>query len=145
MTSPTIIPVAVKGIGKGFLLRLSGKGGVILRSVVARFQIVKEERKSRIVIEELELPSRLFETGFEPVGRKRVNSYFNLRWLELIKLVLEIRMIWRCCKECNLLVLRMGGHTFSVMFAHYFLLRQLVTDKELELWWTFAGRKCKFI
>ncbi|KAL0814356.1 hypothetical protein Bca101_070799 [Brassica carinata] len=40
-------------------------------------------------MDELELPSRLFETGCEPTGKKRVNNYFNLRWIEVIKSALE--------------------------------------------------------
>ncbi|CAA7047789.1 unnamed protein product [Microthlaspi erraticum] len=36
-------------------------------------------------MEEMGLPERLFESGFEPTGRKRVHSYFTLRWVELIK------------------------------------------------------------
>ncbi|KAL0775524.1 hypothetical protein Bca101_040676 [Brassica carinata] len=44
---------------------------------------------SRFVMDELELPSGLFETGCEPTGKKRVNNYFNLRWIEVIKSALE--------------------------------------------------------
>ncbi|KAL0740434.1 hypothetical protein Bca4012_081947 [Brassica carinata] len=95
-------------------------------------------------MEELELPSRLFETGFEPVGRKRVNSYFNLRWIDLIKLALDKDDLEMLQGTQFATVLRMGGHTFSVMFAHYFLSRQLVTEKELELWWTFAGKPIRY-
>ncbi|KAL0704402.1 hypothetical protein Bca4012_070827 [Brassica carinata] len=40
-------------------------------------------------MDELGLPSRMFETGFEPIGKKRVNNYFNLRWIELIKSALD--------------------------------------------------------
>ncbi|WZZ68630.1 hypothetical protein YC2023_080000 [Brassica napus] len=40
-------------------------------------------------MDELELPSGLFETGCEPTGKKRVNNYFNLRWIEVIKSALE--------------------------------------------------------
>ncbi|CAN7041600.1 unnamed protein product [Brassica oleracea var. botrytis] len=42
-----------------------------------------------VVMDELGLPSRMFETGFEPIGKKRVNNYFNLRWIELIKSALD--------------------------------------------------------
>ena len=44
---------------------------------------------SRFVMDELELPSGLFETGCESTGKKRVNNYFNLRWIEVIKSALE--------------------------------------------------------
>lgn len=91
-------------------------------------------------MEELELPSKLIETGFEPVGRKMVNSYFNLRWIELIKLALDEDDLEMLQGTQFATVLCMGGHTYSVMFAHYFLSGQLVTEKELELWWTFAGK-----
>ncbi|CAF2004021.1 unnamed protein product [Brassica napus] len=36
-------------------------------------------------MEELELPSRLFETGYEPTGKKSVNNYFNLLHHSLAK------------------------------------------------------------
>ncbi|CAA7038851.1 unnamed protein product [Microthlaspi erraticum] len=35
------------------------------------------------------LPRRMFETGCEPTGRKRVNNYFTLRWVETIKPALD--------------------------------------------------------
>ncbi|CAN6868935.1 unnamed protein product [Brassica oleracea] len=38
----------------------------------------------------------------------------------------------------------MGGHTFSVMFLHYILSRQLVTEKELELWWLYVGKPIRY-
>ncbi|KAL0673695.1 hypothetical protein Bca4012_001676 [Brassica carinata] len=41
------------------------------------------------VMEELGLPSRMFEMGFEPTGKKRINNYFNLRWIELINMALD--------------------------------------------------------
>ncbi|KAF2600073.1 hypothetical protein F2Q68_00009956 [Brassica cretica] len=42
-----------------------------------------------VVMDELGLPSRMFETGLEPMGKKRVNNYFNLRCIELIKSALD--------------------------------------------------------
>ncbi|KAF8050186.1 hypothetical protein N665_2031s0004 [Sinapis alba] len=81
-------------------------------------------------MEELGLPSRLFKTGFEPTGRKRVNIYFNLRWIELIKNFGKL--------------LKMGSHTFSVVFLHYILSRQLVTAKDYELWWLFVGKPIRY-
>ncbi|KAF8102851.1 hypothetical protein N665_0191s0002, partial [Sinapis alba] len=95
-------------------------------------------------MDELGLPPRLFETGFEPFGRKRVNSYFNLRWLDLIKQALEDEHLEMLTTSQFGRVLQMGGHTFSVMFMHYLLSRQLVTEKELELWWLFAGKPIRY-
>ncbi|CAF1916996.1 unnamed protein product [Brassica oleracea] len=46
-------------------------------------------RSHFVVMDELGMPSRMFETGFEPMGKKRVNNYFNLRWIELIKSALD--------------------------------------------------------
>ncbi|KAF8115491.1 hypothetical protein N665_0026s0036, partial [Sinapis alba] len=90
-------------------------------------------------MDELGLPPRLFETGFEPSGRKRVNSYFNLCWLDLIKQALEDEHLGMLTTSQFGRVLQMGGHIFSVMFMHYLLSRQLVTEKELELWWLRKG------
>ncbi|KAG2296841.1 hypothetical protein Bca52824_043510 [Brassica carinata] len=91
-------------------------------------------------MEELGLPSRMFEMGFEPTGKKRINNYFNLRWIELIKMALDDDHLAMLNASQFRRVLQMGGHTFSVMFVHYFLSRQLVTVKEFELWWLFAGK-----
>uniref|UniRef100_A0A0D3E8M1 DUF1985 domain-containing protein n=1 Tax=Brassica oleracea var. oleracea TaxID=109376 RepID=A0A0D3E8M1_BRAOL len=38
----------------------------------------------------------------------------------------------------------MGGHTFSVMFLQYIISRQLVTEKELELWWFYVGNPIRY-
>uniref|UniRef100_A0A0D3D956 NB-ARC domain-containing protein n=1 Tax=Brassica oleracea var. oleracea TaxID=109376 RepID=A0A0D3D956_BRAOL len=40
-------------------------------------------------MDELELPSGLFKTDCKPTGKKKVNNYFNLRWIEVIKSALE--------------------------------------------------------
>ena len=40
-------------------------------------------------MEELGLPERLFLTGYEPTGRKRINNYFNLWWIEVVKATLS--------------------------------------------------------
>ena len=37
-------------------------------------------------------------------------------------------------------VLQMGSYTFYVMLFHYFLARQLVLEKDFELWWLFVGK-----
>ncbi|CAN6999154.1 unnamed protein product [Brassica rapa subsp. trilocularis] len=41
-------------------------------------------------------------------------------------------------------VLKMGSHTFSVMFLHYLLSRQLITEKHFELWWLFVGKPIRY-
>ncbi|KAF8087502.1 hypothetical protein N665_0583s0011 [Sinapis alba] len=41
-------------------------------------------------------------------------------------------------------VLQMGDHTFSVMFLHYLLSRQLVIEKDFELWWLFVGKPIRY-
>ncbi|WZZ74070.1 hypothetical protein YC2023_085440 [Brassica napus] len=70
-------------------------------------------------MEELELPSRLFETGYEPTGKKSVNNYFNLRWIEVIKSALE-------------------DEDLTMLSASQF--GQLITEKDFELWWLFVGK-----
>ncbi|KAF8109191.1 hypothetical protein N665_0101s0021 [Sinapis alba] len=95
-------------------------------------------------MDELGLPSRLFEFGFKPYGRKRANSYFNLRWLDLIKKALEDDPLEMLNASQFGRVLQMGGHTFSVMFLHYLLSQQLLTEKELELWWLFVGKPIRY-
>uniref|UniRef100_A0A0D3ASR7 Uncharacterized protein n=1 Tax=Brassica oleracea var. oleracea TaxID=109376 RepID=A0A0D3ASR7_BRAOL len=56
-----------------------------------KFQVSSpsENRSHFVVMDELGLPSRMFETGLEPMGKKRVNNYFNLRCIELIKSALD--------------------------------------------------------
>ena len=96
-------------------------------------------------MEELELPSRLFETGYELTGKKRVNNYFNLRWIEVIKSALEDEDLTMLSASQFGKVLKMGSHTFSVMFIHYLLSRQLITEKDFELWWLFVGKPIRYV
>ncbi|CAN6990615.1 unnamed protein product, partial [Brassica rapa subsp. trilocularis] len=70
-------------------------------------------------MDELDLPSRLFETGFEPTGKKMFNNYFNLCWIEVIKSALEDEDLAMLNASQFGQVLKMGFHTFSVMFLHY--------------------------
>ncbi|CAN7056788.1 unnamed protein product [Brassica rapa subsp. trilocularis] len=86
----------------------------------------------------------MFEAGSEPSGRKRVNNYFNLRWIDLIKNALEEDDLEMLNQSQFRRVLQMGSHTFSVMFLHYCLSRQLVTAKEFELWWIFVGKPIRY-
>ncbi|KAF8100501.1 hypothetical protein N665_0223s0027 [Sinapis alba] len=90
------------------------------------------------------LPCRLFETGFEPTGKKRVNNYFNLRWIEVLKTALEDDDLAMLHASQFGKILQMGDHTFSVMFLHYLLSRQLVTEKDLQLWWLFVGKPIRY-
>ncbi|CAN6825808.1 unnamed protein product [Brassica oleracea] len=68
---------------------------------------------------ELDLPSRLFETCFEPAGKKMVNNYFNLSWIEVIKSALENEDLAILNASQFGQVLQMGSHTFSVMAVLY--------------------------
>ncbi|CAG7864400.1 unnamed protein product [Brassica rapa] len=95
-------------------------------------------------MDELGLPLRMFEAGSEPSGRKRVNNYFNLRWIDIIKSALEEEDLEMLNESQFRRVLQMGSHTFSVMFLHYCLSRQLVTAKEYELWWIFVGKPIRY-
>nr|VDD01085.1 unnamed protein product [Brassica oleracea] len=95
-------------------------------------------------MDELGLPLRMFEAGSEPSGRKRVNNYFNLRWIDIIKSALEEEDLEMLNESQFRRVLQMGSHTFSVMFLHYCLSRQLVTAKENELWWIFIGKPIRY-
>ncbi|CAA7061277.1 unnamed protein product [Microthlaspi erraticum] len=95
-------------------------------------------------MEELGLPERLFQTGFEPTGRKRVNNYFTLRWVELIKPALDAEYLQMLSESQFKSIMKMGGHIFSVMFVHYLLSRQLVTKKKYELWWVFSGKPVRY-
>lgn len=95
-------------------------------------------------MEELGLPEQLFQTGFEPSGRKRINNYFNLRWIEVIKEALSDAQQEMLAESQFRQIMLMGAHTFSVMFAHQLLSRQLITRKKYELWWRFAGKPIRY-
>ena len=41
-------------------------------------------------------------------------------------------------------VLKMGSHTFSVMFLHYLLSRQLINETDFELWWLFVEKPIRY-
>ncbi|KAG2312811.1 hypothetical protein Bca52824_024368 [Brassica carinata] len=95
-------------------------------------------------MDDLGVPLRMFESGSEPTDRKRVNNYFNLRWIDIIKGALEEEDKQMLIDSQFGRVLQMGSHTFSVMFLHYCLSRQLITAKEYELWWTFVGKPIRY-
>ncbi|CAF2072801.1 unnamed protein product [Brassica napus] len=95
-------------------------------------------------MDELGLPLRMFEAGSEPSGRKWVNNYFSLRWIDIIKSALEEEDLEMLNESQFRRVLQMGSHTFSVMFLHYCLSRQLLTAKEYELWWIFVGKPIRY-
>ncbi|CAA7017432.1 unnamed protein product [Microthlaspi erraticum] len=68
-------------------------------------------------MEEMGLSEKLFQTGFEPTGRKRINNYFTLRWVEIIKTTLDKEYI-KILRESQFKnVMRMGGHIFSVIYG----------------------------
>lgn len=92
-----------------------------------------------------ELPKRMFEFGFEPnATMMRINNYFNLRWVDIIRDALEDADIEMLMGSQFGNLMQMGKHTFSVKFVHYLLTRQLVTNKKNELWWLFAGKPIRF-
>ncbi|CAN6852218.1 unnamed protein product [Brassica oleracea] len=95
-------------------------------------------------MDELGLPLRMFGAGSEPSGRKRVNNYFNIWWIDIIKSALEEEDLEMLNELQFRRVLQMGSHTFSVMFLHYCLSRQLLTAKEYELWWIFVGKPIRY-
>ena len=95
-------------------------------------------------MDDLGVPLRMFESGSEPTGRKRVNNYFNLWWIDIIKGALEEEDKQMLIDSQFGRVLQMGSHTFSVMFLHYCLSRQLITAKEYELWWIFVGKPIRY-
>ena len=93
---------------------------------------------------DVELPKCLFRIGCEPEGRKRINNYFTLRWIEIIKSALDQAHLKQLEGSQFGSLLKIGKHQFSVMFLHYILSRQLVTDKKYEMWWVFAGKPIWF-
>ncbi|CAA7040433.1 unnamed protein product [Microthlaspi erraticum] len=74
-------------------------------------------------MEEMGLPERMFESGNEPTGRKRVNNHFNLRWVDNIKPALDEEHLEMLAESQYGRLMRMGNHTFAVMFVHYLLSR----------------------
>ncbi|CAN6855257.1 unnamed protein product [Brassica oleracea] len=93
---------------------------------------------------ELGLPTRMFALDCEPSGRKRVNNYFHLRWIDIVRQALEDEHFDLLNNSQFSRILQMGRHTFSVMFFHYLLSRQLVTEKEFELWWLYVGKPIRY-
>lgn len=77
---------------------------------------------------DVELPERLFRLGVEPEGRKRINNYFTLRWIEIIKSALDQEHLKQLEGSQFGSLLKMGTNQFSIMFLHYILSRQVVTD-----------------
>ncbi|CAA7029239.1 unnamed protein product [Microthlaspi erraticum] len=95
-------------------------------------------------MEDSGLPQRMFQSGNEPTGRKRVNNYFNLEWVDHIKALLEEDQLEQLAASQFGRLMQMGNHVFSVMFLHYILSRQLSTKKKYELWWLFAGKPIRY-
>lgn len=95
-------------------------------------------------MEEEELPERMFQTGEEHDRDSRINSYITLRLIETIKTAIEVEHMEQLLSSQFRRVMQMGHHTFSVRFVHYILCRQLVTKKQYELWWLYAGKPIRF-
>lgn len=87
-----------------------------------------------VTISEEGVPKRMFMMGFEPEGRRRINKYFNLRWIDIIRDALEDKHLQMLAESQFSSIMQMGNHTFSVMFVHYLLSRQPLIEKEYELW-----------
>ncbi|KAF2534084.1 hypothetical protein F2Q70_00031364 [Brassica cretica] len=83
-------------------------------------------------MEELELPSGLFKTDCEPTGKKKVNNYFNLRWIEVIKSALEDEDLTMLSASQFCQVLKMGTHTFSIYSSSSEPSQELYLPKGLE-------------
>ncbi|CAN7058046.1 unnamed protein product [Brassica rapa subsp. trilocularis] len=92
-------------------------------------------------MKELGLQEQLYQTWYEASGHKRINNYFNLRWIEIIKESLsDVQQEMLAESHFRQIMLiggggggGGGGHTFSVMFAHQLLSHQLVTKKKYAL------------
>lgn len=97
-----------------------------------------------VTMEEEGLPRRMFQTGFEPTDHKRVHSYFTLCWVESIKPALDEEYLKMFQNSQFSRLMGMGKQTFSVMFVHYLLSRQLLTKKKYELWWLFEGKPIRY-
>lgn len=64
-------------------------------------------------MEELGLPKQLYQTGYEPTRCKRINNYFNLRWIEVIKEALTDAQQEMLAESQFCQIMQMGGHTFQ--------------------------------
>ncbi|KAF8094783.1 hypothetical protein N665_0353s0014 [Sinapis alba] len=95
-------------------------------------------------MDDLGHPCQFFETGFEAPRKKMVNNYFNFRWIEVLKSALEDEDLAMLTTSQFGKVWHMGDHTFSLMFLHYLISRQLVIEKDFELWWLFIGKPIRY-
>ncbi|KAG2269632.1 hypothetical protein Bca52824_064187 [Brassica carinata] len=74
----------------------------------------------RFGMDDLGLPYRLFETGYEPTRKKWVNNYFKLHWIKVLNSSLEDEDLAMLDASQFGEVLQMGNHTFST--THIFII-----------------------
>ncbi|ESQ46449.1 hypothetical protein EUTSA_v10000713mg [Eutrema salsugineum] len=89
-------------------------------------------------------PERLFALGNEPENKK-VNTYFQLPYLDTISLALEEDHMEKLSfSQFGKLIEAGNKIASSVRFLHFILSRQLVTKKKKEVWCLFAGQPIRF-
>ncbi|XP_024004130.1 uncharacterized protein LOC112081589 [Eutrema salsugineum] len=89
-------------------------------------------------------PERFFKFGYEPQNKK-VNTYFQLNYLDAITFALEDDHIAKLMDSQFGKLFQAGNKiASSVRFLHYLLSRQLVTSKKKEIWCLFSGQPIRF-
>ncbi|XP_024013423.1 uncharacterized protein LOC112087770 [Eutrema salsugineum] len=89
-------------------------------------------------------PERFFKFGYEPQNKK-VNTYFQLNYLNAITFALEDDHIEKLMDSQFGKLFQAGNKiASSVRFLHYLLSRQLVTSKKKEIWCLFSGQPIRF-
>ncbi|XP_024013962.1 uncharacterized protein LOC112088040 [Eutrema salsugineum] len=89
-------------------------------------------------------PERLFKFGYEPQNKK-VNTYFQLNYLDAITFALEDDHIDQLMDSQFGKLFQAGNKiASSVRFLHFLLSRQLVTNKKKEIWCIFSGQPIRF-
>ncbi|XP_024010320.1 uncharacterized protein LOC112085344 [Eutrema salsugineum] len=89
-------------------------------------------------------PKRLFALGNEPENKK-VNTYFQLHYLDTISYALEEDHIEKLSLSQFGKLIEAGNKiASSVRFLHFILSRQLVTKKNKEVWCLFAVQPIRF-
>ncbi|CAA7051645.1 unnamed protein product [Microthlaspi erraticum] len=89
------------------------------------------------------LPSRIFAAGDEPVG-DRVNSYFKLSSIGAVLRYLQPSEIEQICPAFGKLLDAYSKQAYSGKLAHFLLTRQLVVNKNHEIWVVFSGKPIRF-
>ncbi|XP_024014495.1 uncharacterized protein LOC112088446 [Eutrema salsugineum] len=89
-------------------------------------------------------PKRFFKFGYEPPNKK-VNTYFQLNYLDAITFALEDDQIDKLMDSQFGKLFQAGNKiASSVRFLHFLLSRQLVTSKKKEIWCLFSGQPIRF-